>query len=228
MSSKPRVAIVDYGMGNLFSVRCACEHAALDAFITSSPDEVRNAAGVILPGIGAFADAMATLSRLDLVSAIRDVAAAGTPLFGVCLGMQLLMTESHEFGLHRGLNVLEGAVVRLDGAQPNTHGVKVPNIGWNPIDPPDAGQTGTIVPWTGSPLQDLRPGTFMYFVHSYYVEPSDSSCVLATTPYGDRQICSALRRHQVFACQFHPERSGPDGLSLYRRFAASLRPATEE
>src|SRR5262245_2188249 len=130
MSSRPAVAIVDYGMGNLFSVKQACEHVGMDASITADARVVAGASAVIGPGVGAFRDAMATLKRHDLVSVIRDTAASGKPLVGICLGMQLLMTESHEFGTHRGLNIIEGDVVRLDAVEQGRP-LKVPHIGWS-------------------------------------------------------------------------------------------------
>lgn len=208
-------------MGNLFSVQCACSHAGLDGFVTSRRQDVLAADAVILPGIGAFGDAMATLVQLDLVSALQDVARSGKPLFGVCLGMQLLMTESEEFGCHKGLNLLEGAVVRLDEGQPAHRRMKVPHIGWNEIHPASAD-------WASTPLEGLRPGSSMYFVHSYHVNPADHSSIVSVTPYGDVEICSSISRGNIFACQFHPERSGPTGLQLYRNLALRLGSPLEE
>ena len=216
----PRVAIVDYGLGNLFSVRYACAQSGMEGFITSSRQEILEADGVILPGVGAFGDAMAALTALDLVSPLKDVAASGKPLVGICLGMQLMMSESHEFGFHEGLDLIKGTVVRLDEGQHEGQAVKVPHIGWNQIQPAAA--------WTGSPLATLRAGTFMYFVHSYHVKPADPSCVLSVTPYGGSEMCSSLTRGNIFACQFHPERSGPAGLRVYGSLAAQLNSSLEE
>ncbi len=219
----PQVAIVDYGMGNLFSVKQACGYAGLQAEITSDPGVVRDAAGVILPGIGAFGDAMATLRRHGLVEALRETAASGRPLFGVCLGMQMLMTESHEFGRHEGLALIPGDVVRLQDAADGLRKLKVPQIGWNRVQAPgDASGEGTPHRWQGTLLDGLREGVFMYFVHSFYTRPADRAVVVATTRYGPIEFCSALRLGNVFACQFHPERSGPQGLRMYAQFAARL------
>ena len=215
--SPPRVAIVDFGMGNLFSVRQACAAVGLAAAVTSSREEVRQADGVILPGVGAFGDAMAALTQLDLVSVLHELVAAGKPLMGICLGMQLLMQESQEFGRHRGLGILDGDVVRLAEPSDRSRGVKVPQVGWNRVHAPSG------VSWAGTPLEPLREGTFLYFVHSFYVRPADAGAVLATTRYGGVEFCSSLQRENVFACQFHPERSGPQGLRVYRAWAAWLQ-----
>ena len=130
---RPKVAIADYGIGNLFSVRHACEQVGLEASITTSSKEIVTASAVILPGVGAFGDAMAALERLGLKSALRDFAASGRPILGICLGMQLLMTQSHEFGRHRGLNIVEGEVLRLKEFTEEERRLKVPHVGWNRI-----------------------------------------------------------------------------------------------
>lgn len=227
---RPRIAIVDYGTGNLFSVRCACEQAGMDGTVTSNKDEIVSADAIILPGVGAFKDAMASLEALDLVMPLKDFAASGKPLFGVCLGMQLLMTESEEFGSHRGLDLVPGRVVRLKGGQHGGRRLKVPHVGWNRIDPPRAHGDSDRRPaaWVDTLLEDVAPGTNFYFVHSFHVEPADPSWVASVTPYGDLEFCSSLRRGNIFACQFHPERSGPPGLGIYRRLPARLISSVEE
>jgi glutamine amidotransferase len=208
------VAIVDFGLGNLFSVQRACEQAGLAAVITSAKADILGAEAVILPGVGAFGDAMAALRRLDLPAVLAEVAAAGRPLMGICLGMQLLMSESHEFGRHRGLGLVEGEVVRLDNADLGRRRLKVPQVGWNRLAP--------AAPWDGTLLEGLAPGEFMYFVHSFYVRPLDPKVALATTTYGPVEFCSCLRQGSVFACQCHPERSGSAGLRVYANLAAAL------
>lgn len=211
------VAIVDYGLGNLYSVKHACAAVGLDAIITSVRAEILAAPAVILPGVGAFGDAMETLARLDLVSVIRDVAAASRPLLGVCLGMQLLMTESEEFGRHRGLGLIDGVVVRLPSAGTSVQESKVPQIGWNAIRRYPAGAAAD--PWAATVLDGVPDGEQMYFVHSYVVQPQDPALTLSTSSYGGREFCSSLKLGSVVACQFHPERSGPAGLRVYRNFA---------
>jgi glutamine amidotransferase len=218
----PLVAVVDYGMGNLFSVKRACEEVGLRAAVTTSAREVASAAAVIVPGIGAFADAIATLERLDLVSVLRDVAASDTPFLGVCLGMQLLMTESHEFGRHRGLGVIDGEVLSLRAAL-GADGSKVPHVGWSRVH---AGARRA--EWASSLLDGVPDDAYMYFVHSFYVAPVRPDVVLATTEYGGFEFCSSVRRGNVFACQFHPERSGPEGLAVYRSLARTLVPRIPE
>jgi imidazole glycerol-phosphate synthase subunit HisH len=217
-----RAAIVDYGMGNLFSVKHACRAAGLETFVTSSKEEILTSAAVILPGVGAFGDAMEALHRLDLVSVLKDVVAAGRPLLGICLGMQLLMTESHEFGRHRGLGLIEGEVLRFEGPRDGSRPLRVPQVGWNRLQRPVG------VAWSGGVLDGLEDGEFMYFVHSFYAKPADRSVVLAVSHYGQIEFCSGLRRGRVAACQFHPERSGPEGLKIYKNFAAQTASAWSE
>lgn len=210
----PWAAIVDYGMGNLFSVLKACESTGLSAKITASPKEIVQAPGVILPGVGAFGDAMAALRERGLVEPLRE-AAANKPFLGICLGLQLLMSKSFEFGEHEGLGLIEGDVLRL--RQGNGDSLKVPQIGWNRI-------------WAGEKkrldhplLEGISEGDHLYFVHSFYVKPTDAGVVLARTQYGENDFCSVLARGRLLACQFHPERSGKKGLRIYRNFAKMLR-----
>lgn len=210
---RPRqVAIVDYGLGNLFSVEQACRAVGLSALITSERSVIERADAVILPGVGAFGDAMDTLRGLDLVEVLRDTAAAGTPFVGICLGVQLLMSESLEFGRHKGLGLIPGEVVPVTGTRDNGTRLKVPHVGWNRIT---AHGGPAEERWLGTPLEGTRDGAFMYFVHSYVVVPEDAGVVLSTTRYGSMEFCSSLRSGNVFACQFHPERSGAPGLGIY-------------
>jgi len=218
MSDGPwlNVAIVDFGMGNLFSVKHACEHVGLKATISASSEEILAADAVILPGVGAFGDAMASLRRLGLVEVLRDVAASRTSLVGICLGMQLLMTKSYEFGHHYGLGVIEGEVVRFEARVNGVNKSKVPQVGWNRIYQTANGS------WNGSFLEGLPDGEFMYFVHSYYTNPVDLNLVVSTTRYAGIEFCSSVRKDNVFACQFHPERSSRGGLRFYRNLARHI------
>lgn len=215
-----RVAIVDYGLGNLYSVQRACADAGLEASITSDRRDLQAAHGIILPGVGAFGDAMATLHRLDLVRPLQDAAAAGRPLLGICLGIQLLMSRSEEFGAHEGLGILKGTVTRFDGPRHGDRPLKVPEICWNGIRRPEGAVPGD--PWRGTPLEGQRDGEPMYFVHSYCVQPEDEKVILSTTRYGQIEYCSGIRRGDLFAFQFHPERSGTEGLRIYRAWARLL------
>lgn len=221
-----KAAIVDYGLGNLFSVKHACDHAGMQGVVTSTKGGILDADVVVLPGVGAFGDAMKALRRLDLVSVLRDVGASDTPLVGICLGMQLLMSESQEFGTHKGLGIIEGDVVRFDSPTGPQGPLKIPQVGWNRI----ARAVSSSVPrimnrpesdaWLNTPLGGLADGEFMYFVHSFYVRPQDQGLTLSLTCYGDIEFCSSLTSRNIFACQFHPERSGPRGLRIYENVAA--------
>lgn len=220
-----RVAIIDYGLGNLFSVFQACGYAGMEACITSAKKEILSADAAILPGVGAFGDAMRALERLELVLLLRDLVSEGKPLIGICLGMQLLMTESYEFGRNRGLGVIEGPVVRLEEGAGPTGRLKVPEVGWNRIFK-NQGLAGNEKRnddvWAGSPLEGLQDGEYMYFVHSYYPKPEDPRVVLSVSRYGNTEYCSGLMVGNVFAAQFHPERSGRAGLRVYENIAAMI------
>jgi imidazole glycerol-phosphate synthase subunit HisH len=213
----PRVAIVDYGMGNLYSVQRACAHVGLDSFLTGVPSEVLAADGVVLPGVGGMPEAMRILDNSGLSDAIRESVSRDTPLLGVCLGFQLLMSHGSEFTPHRGLGIIEGDVVRFDGEDAAGAPLKVPHIGWTGISCPD-GDSGWITPV----LDGVANGALMYFVHSYCVRPENPTIVAARARYGSVEFCAAVSRDNIFACQFHPERSGPAGLLIYRNFADAL------
>ena len=214
----PRVAIIDCELGNLFSVQRACEFVGLEAKITNDCEEILDAGGVILPGVGAFGDAMSNLERLDLVAPLKDYIASGRPFMGVCLGMQLLFTESEEFGRHKGLDIIPGHIVRFESQRTSSRIRKVPQVCWNQIYPSSDGGPA----WDKHPLKDVCPGEYMYFVHSYYSVPADPSVVLCFTTYGETDYCSGVVRSNIFATQFHPEKSGPEGVRIYRNWAASL------
>lgn len=212
MEKPKQVAIIDYQLGNLFSVRQACTYLGYDAEITTDKDLLGKADYAILPGVGAFGDAIRNLEKMDLVAPMRDHIAAGKPFMGVCLGLQLLFTESEEFGSHRGLNFIEGVVKKF----PPTNGVndvlKVPQIEWNQIfDTPQQ-------PWQQTPLTHCSSGDFMYFVHSFYVQPRSANVVLSRTNYGGINYCSSIHSGNIFACQFHPEKSGLHGVNIYKNW----------
>ncbi|BCS87550.1 imidazole glycerol phosphate synthase subunit HisH [Pseudodesulfovibrio sediminis] len=213
------VAIIDYGLGNLFSIKHACEHVGLSVQITDQSDAILSARSVILPGVGAFGDAIDSLNRLDLVSPIKDVAAKGTPLLGICLGQQLLFTESEEFGTHKGLDLISGQVQYFPVQKIDGRTYKVPQVGWNAITPPNNNPET----WKGTLLEGVTPGTNMYFVHSCHVVPDADDAVLTRTTYGNVDFCSASHNKNITAFQFHPERSGTDGLIVYTNFANLIR-----
>jgi glutamine amidotransferase len=214
-----RIAIVDYGLGNLFSVERAFSAQGASASITSDPAALAAAEGVVLPGVGAFGEGMQNLEQLGLAGEVRRLAMAGKPTLGICLGMQLLMDESEELGSWRGLGLIPGRVVRFTRSTDRPE--KVPQIGWNTIDPPNAHGSST---WTGTLLDGILPGEFVYFVHSYCVLADVPSDLLAETEYGGTRFCSVAVRANVMGCQFHPEKSGDAGLRLIRNFLASIQP----
>lgn len=215
-----KVAIVDYGLGNLYSVQRACEHVGLQATITADRQALLRADAVLLPGVGAYGNAMETLHKLDLVRVLQDIAASDTLLVGICLGVQLLMTESYEFGRYDGLGIIAGSVVRFECPLEVSRPLKIPQVGWNRIQ--------TTRPWRGTLLDEVRDGEYMYFVHSYIVQPEDPGVILSTSRYGHIEFCSSLGARNIFACQFHPERSGVQGLKIYRNLAQHIRRAIQE
>jgi len=205
------IAIVDYGMGNLRSVEKALHKLGHAAEVTSDAEVIRRAERVILPGVGAFGAAMANLAQAGdgaepLSQTVLEAVQSGKPLFGICLGMQLLLTESEELGRHRGLDVVPGQVLRF---QPNGDPtLKIPHMGWNRLSFPRE-----------TPLMaGLEDGVQVYFVHSFYCRPDDESVAAATCTHG-QTFCAALARENVFAVQFHPEKSGAAGLRILDNFA---------
>lgn len=194
------IAIIDYGMGNLRSVQKAFEFLGYEAEITDDPDRVRSAHKVVLPGVGAFADAMEALRGSGMIPVINETVDREKPFLGICLGMQLLFDTSEEGGEFEGLSVLPGRVRGLKDVR------KIPHMGWNALSMKDA------------PLfEGLTGQPYVYFVHSYYADPADSRVVIATTRYGS-DLCVAVRRGNVYATQFHPEKSGKVGLAMLKNF----------
>ncbi len=213
-----KIAIIDYGVGNLFSVKHACEAFGMEGIITSSAQIIQNSDAVILPGVGAFGSAMQSLEDNGLVPVIRDVAFSGKPFLGICLGMQLLFEKSHEFGLFDGLGIIKGGVVRF--SQPlesSEKRHKVPHVGWNTIEAP-MGKT-----WEKTFFNSLSSGAYMYFVHSYFAVPTELDIVLTHTTYGNQTFCSSFQYKNILGCQFHPEKSGPEGLMIYKALATELK-----
>jgi glutamine amidotransferase len=213
------IAVVDCALGNLQSIRNAFAQIGVEVFVTSDPGRIEAAHAVVLPGVGAFGDAMQALSEHDLVDVLRGVAESGKPLIGICLGMQLLLSESEEFGRHEGLGIIPGRVRRFSPPHRSPDGLfdagqKVPQVGWNRISPPP--QTTVDTHWKGSPLDGIEPDAYMYFMHSYLAEPEDPGVALCTTRYAGVEYCSALRVGSVVSFQFHPERSAKQGLTIYR------------
>ena len=203
------VTVVDYGLGNLFSVSRALESQGARVRVTSDPDEVASADRLVLPGVGAFGDGMAGLASRGLVEPIRAFARTGRPLWGICLGTQLLMDEGREFGTHRGLGLVPGSVGPFDDQKGRAE--KIPHVGWNAIRPKNGRG------WQGTVLSETEPGTPMYFTHSFVIRPDRSEDIVAVADYAGSEVCAVLRHDNVSGSQFHPEKSGPAGLALLAR-----------
>lgn len=210
--SKKKIIIVDYRLGNLFSVEQACRHVGLDAKISDKKEDLEAADGLLLPGVGAFHEAMNNLEDLDLIAPIMKSVESGIPLFGICLGQQLLFTESEEFGTRKGLNFIPGKIKKFPVQNEQGERVKVPQIGWNKLQ--------HVAELQSTPLRSLNSDSFMYFVHSYYVVPEHPENTLTTTNYEGLNYSSSVKgKNNIFATQFHPEKSGEPGLSIYRNWA---------
>lgn len=215
----PRVAIIDYQMGNMFSVQQACQHAGLLPVLTSDKNEIERADAVILPGVGAFGEAMNNLKRLDLITPIIDFVDSGKPFIGICLGLQLLFTESEEFGKYKGLNIIEGNVVKFSANGTNKNKIAIPQMGWNQIYSP--GKNKKTV-WESSILRSIPEGSYMYFVHSYYAIPTSESVRLTVTYYEGIQYCSGIIKKNIVATQFHPEKSAHMGIRIYHNLRSLI------
>lgn len=197
------IGIIDYGVGNLFSLQASCKAVGQDVFVSGDGAELQKADRLILPGVGAFPDAAKKLNDTGMADFVREQAARGTPLLGICLGMQLLFEESLEYGRHPGLGLLKWQVVPMEGRLPE--GLKIPHMGWNALNV------------TGGRLLEGLGGQYVYFVHSFFGENCADS-LSAWTDYGI-PVTAAVEQGNLFGCQFHPEKSGSVGLSILRRFA---------
>ena len=197
------IGIIDYGVGNLFSLCSSCKAIGEEAFVSGDASELVKADRLILPGVGAFEDAAKKLRDTGMAELVRQQAAEGKPLLGICLGMQLLFEQSYEYGCHEGLGLLKGQVVPMEGKLPPE--LKIPHMGWNALDV------------KGGTLLDGLTGQYVYFVHSFFAENCADS-LSAVTEYGI-PITAAVEKGNVFGCQFHPEKSGNVGLSILRKFA---------
>ena len=200
------IAIVDYGVGNLFSLRCSLQSLGLETVVTDDPEMIRSADRVVLPSVGAFGDAIDKLRATGLDRIVLAEAAHGKPLLGICLGMQLLFDKGYEFGEHDGLGLLRGSVVPMQGSIPPE--LKIPQMGWNAL----------IQKRRHPLLHEVKEGDCVYFVHSFYAAGCDDSLV-ATTEYG-LELTAVVAKDNVMGCQFHPEKSGSVGLKILHAFSA--------
>lgn len=209
-----KVTIVDYGVGNLLSVKRGFEHSGVDVEVTSDLAGIKNASRIVLPGVGAFRNGMNELKERNLVDVICDVSNRGVPILGICLGMQLLFEIGEEFGRTDGLGLVPGKVKAISGGSGGGPKVRVPHIGWNEIRP-----VGSDLSWEKTVLASVHVGQAMYFNHSFLVEPTDNRCVIAASEYGPNLIPSVIEQGNIFGCQFHPEKSGHSGLQILKEFA---------
>jgi len=206
------VSVVDYGMGNLLSVQRALEQCGAQVRFVSRPGQIVEAERLVLPGVGAFQDGMKELRERRLDDELRAFVAAGRPLLGICLGMQMLFDESHERGVHAGLGLVAGRVVAVPERAADGRAHKIPHIGWAELRPSRA--------WAGTILDGLEPNAHAYFVHSYVTEPRRPELRLAEVDYGKMPLVAAIADGAVAGCQFHPEKSGPVGLRVIANFLA--------
>lgn len=214
----PRVTVVDYGMGNLLSVARALEYCSAEVLITSDIEPIEHAELLVLPGVGSFPDGMAELHARGLIGPIRAFAGKGRPFLGICLGMQMMLDSSEEFGTHEGLGLIPGKNVAIPQTGTDGKPHKIPHIGWNELALP-APETV----WENTVLSDVDPGDSVYFVHSFTAFPDHSEHRLADCRYNGRVIAAAIRSGMLYGCQFHPEKSGETGLKIIKSFIGLAR-----
>ncbi|MHA1490761.1 MAG: imidazole glycerol phosphate synthase subunit HisH [Promethearchaeota archaeon] len=200
-----KIAIIDYEMGNLKSINKLLKHLNVKSIITSNSNEILDSDGVILPGVGAFGDAMMHLRKKELIPVINEIIQEKKPLFGICLGLQLLFSKSHEMGEHLGLNIIKGEVILFDKREVG----KVPQIGWNSVDFQNSRHYL---------FKEIPNNSYFYFVHGYYGVPEKEDNILGTTKYGEIKYCSIVHGDNFVATQFHPEKSGKNGIKMMKNF----------
>lgn len=207
-----KVCIIDYGVSNLFSVSRAMEHLGVEPIVSIDPEAITSAEKLILPGVGAFPDAMEALERANIAELLQSTVFAGTPILGICLGAQLLFTRSYEFGETNGLNLISGDVVPVKSQTTDGKPLRVPHIGWNEL------RINIDHPVTESLLAGIDQGRSAYFVHSFFADIANKEACVATCDYGGWALPSVVGQGNAMGCQFHPERSGEVGLQLLRNF----------
>ncbi len=208
MNSKPNITILDFGINNLFSIKKALETVGSNTIISSNKDEILNSDALILPGVGSYDRAMDSLKENDLVDTINAFAKNNKYVLGICLGMQLLMDSSEEFGQNNGLGLIKGVCKKFDNSQ-----LIVPHIMWNQIEIANEKNIKNL-----SPISFSENKNHMYFVHSYYVEPKDKSTILTKTYYQNFEFCSAVQKNKIIGFQFHPEKSSTNGIQILKNF----------
>lgn len=210
-----RVTVIDYGIGNLLSVCRAFEYCGADVTLTGEPASIAQAERLVLPGVGAFGKGMEGLLSRDLIEPIQRFCRAERPFLGICLGMQMMLDSSEEFGLHQGLGLIPGQVVAIPAFNACGQPHKVPSVGWKELVRPEGGPA-----WSGTILAGLEPNSATYFVHSFTARPANAKNCLASYEYGGLSITAVVAAGLLFGCQFHPEKSGEVGLRILRNFLA--------
>jgi glutamine amidotransferase len=210
--NKKKVVIIDYGHGNLFSINQACIHLGYSPIISSDQKVIIDADSLILPGVGAFKVAMNELTKKGLIEPIKGFVKKGNNLMGVCLGMQLLFETSEEFGINNGLGFISGNVLKFPSTY-NEKKIRIPQIGWNKLF-----EEKSINIWRNTPLEEISEDDYMYFIHSYYANPSDPKDILSFSYYQDIKYCTSVQKGNIFGFQFHPEKSAEKGLTIYKNF----------
>ncbi len=214
--AQKKIVIIDYGLGNLFSVQQAFLSFGVNAIITRDSEELKNADAAVLPGVGAFGDAIKNLKECNLFNPILEFINSGKPFLGVCLGMQLLFEESEEFGNHKGFGVIKGSIKKFPELNPAKEKLRIPQISWNTIYQSEGRS------WKATPLENIKNNEFMYFLHSYYASPSDKTDILTLTNYDGIEYCSAVKKKNVFGMQFHPEKSAAEGIKIYKNWVDQI------
>lgn len=204
------VAVLDYGIGNVKSICNAFESIGAHPVLTADPEKIMKADALILPGVGAFTKGMSNLHNYKLIPVIKNFVASGKPFMGICLGMQMLMEQSEEFGTTDGLGLIKGKVIKMPLKDQSSE--KLPHVSWNELKEPRQGR------WRNTILNNISPGTDTYFVHSFVAVPEKAEQILATTNYGDVDFCAAVHHENVFGVQFHPEKSGETGHQMLKNF----------
>lgn len=206
---KPKITVVDYGVGNLRSLVRAFEHFGTNVSISEDVKTITESAGIVLPGDGAFGAGMEGLAARGLTEAVKQFARAGKPILGICLGAQILLSEGSEFGKFKGLSIIGGRVIKFPELADSE---KIPQIGWNSIYPPKGKR------WQKTILEGVNDNSSVYFIHSYIIEPESKKDILALSTYGGHEFCSVVYKDNIFGCQFHPEKSGNVGLTIIKNF----------